>query len=162
MKKIWPIFIVLATAVVIAGAVFWFRPRPLIPPEINNQFTSVILVAKNPQVKNNPDTVKYDNKLKLLSYHTTAYGVDTIISEQPTPESFIDIPQVYQKVLESWKQYKSFDTTLGTVYLTRPGDQNGKVVGVLNSKGTLMFVKPEKDLTDDQWRLFFKSLQTQD
>jgi hypothetical protein len=44
------------------------------------------------------------------------------------------------------------------VYLIRPGEQNGKEVGVLNSKGTLMFIKADKDLSGDQWKQLFNNL----
>jgi len=30
---------------------------------------------------------------------------------------------------------------------------------VMSTKGTLMFVKPERDLSDDQWRKLFNSLE---
>jgi hypothetical protein len=110
------------------------------------------------QVENKEGTVKYDSKLKLLSYQSSAFGINTTVSEQPTPDSFNDIPAVYQKVLDSWKEYASFGNSNGTVYLTRPGDQNGKEVGVLNSKGTLMFIKADKDLSNDQWKQLFNNL----
>ena len=142
--------------IIVIAILFW--PRPFISDKIKNEVTSPIFVPSGQQVQNKKATVKFDDKLKLLSFQSTIYSVNFTISEQPTPESFTDIPQVYQKVLASWKQYGQFDTAVGTVYLTRPGNQNGRQVGVLNAKGTLTFVKADKDLSDDQWRQTFNNL----
>jgi multidrug efflux pump subunit AcrB len=154
--------VIVVVLILVAGATVLAKqlaPERLVPSSIQKRITSTIFLPNSPNVTAKKETVKYDSKTKLLSYQAAAFGITTVISEQPTPDTFTDIPQVYDKVLESWKQYEKFDTASGTVYLTRPGDQGGKEVGVMNSKGTLMFVKPEKDLSDDQWRQFFKSLK---
>jgi hypothetical protein len=153
----WLIGLVIITVAVTAAMLL--KPKPFLPPKIKSKTTSVVFVSKAPNILNNQNSVKYDDRIKLLSYQATLFGVHSVISEQPTPDSFTDIPQVYQKVLNSWKEYKNFSAPLGTVYLTRPGDQGGKQVAVLNAKGTLMFVKPDKDLTEDQWRQYFKSIE---
>jgi hypothetical protein len=80
-----------------------------------------------------------------------------VLSEQPTPDSFTDVPQVYDKVVDSMQEYQKFDVDVGTVHLTRPPSLNGKQAAVLNTKGTLLFAKPDKDLSEDQWRRFFNS-----
>ncbi|HXY17805.1 MAG TPA: hypothetical protein VEH48_00050 [Candidatus Nitrosopolaris sp.] len=160
MKRLWYLLTGLLLLIGVIACVIWLWPKPLIPKDIQNKVTSVIFVPKNPQVINKKGTVKYDSDLKLLSYQATIFGVNTVISEQPTPESFTDIPQVYQKVLDSWNQYETFNTPQGTVYLTRPGKQSNEEVGVMNSKGTFLFIKPDSNFTDSQWRQLFNSLQT--
>ena len=145
----------------VIGAVTRLWPKPLIPKNIQSEVTSVIFVPNSPQVVNQKGTAKYNGNLKLLSYKANVFGVNAVISEQPTPETFTDIPQVYQKVLDSWNDYEDFNVPQGTVYLTRPGGKNATEAGVMNSKGTLLFVKPDKDLTDTQWRQLFNSIEVQ-
>jgi hypothetical protein len=158
MNRFWLVSIsIIIVAVAIVGVLVW--RKPFIPGKIKGSVTSTIFVPAGPQVKNQSATVKYDSSLKLLSYQSIAYGVNTTVSEQPTPQNFIDIPEVYDKVVTSYNQYENFDTAAGTVYLTRPKNQNGRQVAVMNSKGTLMFVKADRDLSDDQWRKFFNNLQ---
>jgi hypothetical protein len=158
MKRLWFLVFIIGLLVGVSATVKALWPQPFIPGPIKKQVTSTIFMPSGSQVQNKEGTVKYDSKLKLLSYQSSAFGVNTTVSEQPTPDSFNDIPAVYQKVLDSWKEYASFGNSNGTVYLTRPGEQNGKEVGVLNSKGTLMFIKADKDLSGDQWKQLFNNL----
>jgi len=104
-------------------------------------------------------TIKYDPSVKLISYNAIdKAGVRFIITEQETPASFNDIPQAFSKLIETMSQYSSFDSQNGTVYLTHPKELNGGQAAVMNSKGTLMFVKPSVALEDDTWKEFFNSL----
>lgn len=139
--------------------VMLIAPKPPVPAEVKRAVTSTLMVPQVRDVDVARESMKYDGSLKLLTYTVSAYGVKTVVSEQPTPENFIDIPQVYDKVVEGMNEYSKFDTDSGTVHLTRPKELNGKQTAVMNAKGTLMFVKPEKDLSDDQWRKFFGSLE---
>jgi hypothetical protein len=135
-------------------------PEPVIPSSIQKAVASTIFIPGPSATFINRKTVKYDSKTKLLSYQATAFGINTIISEQPTPDSFTDIPQVYDKFIDNLNQYSNFDTNNGKVFLTHPKELKGGQTAVMNSKGTLMFAKPDRALSGDQWRQFFKSLKT--
>jgi hypothetical protein len=105
------------------------------------------------------DTYKYDASQKGLSY--IAAGSDfgrLTISQQPTPQSFIDIPNLYDKLVDNLNRYGVFQNPLGTVYLTRPDGQKSGQTAVLNSNGVLMFVRSEKNLDDGQWRSIFNQI----
>ena len=105
-------------------------------------------------------SIKYDPTNKLITYNAkTASGAHLIITEQETPTSFNDIPQVYTQLLLSMSQYSSFDSQSGTVYLTHPKELNGGQAAVMNSKGTLIFIKPDKPMTDDNWHVLFNNLK---
>ncbi len=134
-------------------------PKPPIPGPIKTQVTSTILVPGSKDIVTDSDSVKYASKEKLLSFNVTINGAKLVISEQPTPESFIDIPQVYDKVVAGMNEYEKFDTEVGTVHLTRPKELNGKQAAVLNTKGTLLFAKPDSNLSSDQWRQLFKAME---
>ena len=157
-RRYWYIIGSLATVGLVVVAVLYFGPKPPIPGPIRRQLTSTLLVPTLDQVKVDRDSVQYDPKQKLLSYTATAFEKEIVLSEQPTPESFLDIPQVYEKLVTSMGEYSKFEVEVGTVHLTRPKDLGGKQAAVLNSKGTLMFVKPARDLSNDEWRLLFRSL----
>lgn len=159
MKRLWLIMIGVTAIGLLVIIVMLLGPKPPVPAEIQRAVTSTIMVPKARDVVVARESMKYDSKLKLLTYSAMAYGVKTVVSQQPTPESFIDIPQVYDKVVANMNEYKKFDTDSGTVYLTRPTDLGGKQAAVMNTKGTLMFVKPERDLSEDQWRILFNNLE---
>jgi len=133
-------------------------PKPPIPGPIKRQLTSTLILPNTSRYPVDRATTKYDAKIKQLTFNSTAFSQDVVVSEQPTPDSFTDVPQVYQKVLESMSDFADFDTGIGTVHLTRPANLGGKQAAVLNAKGTLLFAKPSSDLTEDQWRQFFNSV----
>lgn len=128
---------------------------PPIPAKISSQLTSTLMLPQDPNFQVESGTAKYDKGLALLSYDVKAFGSTLTVSEQPTPQSFVDVPAAYQKVIENMNSYEDFNVATGTVYLTTPPQLAGKQAGVLNSSGTLTFVKPSGRLSDAQWRRFF-------
>lgn len=134
------------------------KPKPPIPKSITSQANFIILVPISPAIVIDSKSAGYNSSLKLIDYNVTMQGVKTVVSEQPAPSVFTDVPATYEKTLASMNQYSQFDSLEGAVYLTKPQQLAGKQAAVLLSKGTLMFVKPSSDLTDDQWRQFFNSL----
>lgn len=161
MKRLWWLKWVYAgvvTAGVITVAVLLAMPKTPLPKEIQRKAASTLLMPQSRDVVIQRDTAKFDSSLRLLSFSVVAYGTQAVISEQPTPESFVDIPQVYDKVVEQMQEYTKFEVDVGTVHLTRPVDLKGKQAAVLNTKGTLMFVKPDHDLSEADWRRFFNSV----
>lgn len=159
MKRLWLIVGSFVAIGLIVIGVMLVAPKPPVPLEIKRAVTSTLLVPKVREVAVERKSMKYDKKIKLLTYTTKAFGVTAVISQQPTPESFIDIPQVYDKVVSGMNEYSKFDSDSGTVHLTRPKELGGKQAAVMNAKGTLMFVKPETDLSEDQWRKMFNNLE---
>ena len=157
--------IVFCGAVIVVGAivvaVILIAPKPPIPGDIKKQVTSTIIVPNTSDGSTvDRSKVTYDASLKLLVFPVQVDNIRVVISEQPTPESFTDIPAVYDKVIDSSNEYTKFDVSIGTVNLTRPSDLKGKQAAIMNTKGTLMFAKPDSDLTDDQWRKFFNTMTT--
>lgn len=134
-------------------------PKPPIPGKIKQQLTSTLLLPNTRKFPVNRDTTKYDPSIKVLTYKVAAFGKTIIMSEQPTPDQFTDVPQVYQKVLDGMQDYNDFDVNVGGVHLTLPPQLSGVQTAVLNTKGTLIFAKPSGKLSDDQWRQFFTSFQ---
>jgi hypothetical protein len=157
MKWATGIFASIVGLGLVAIVVLILIPKPPIPDKIKADLTSSLLLPETSNFPISAKTVKYDSGLKLLSFDTTVYGDQVIVSEQPTPESFTDVPAVYAKVLDGMTDYDDFDVNVGTVHLTTPPQLNGKQAAVLNTKGTLLFAKPSRSLTNSQWQQFFTS-----
>ncbi len=149
-------------AVVIGGVVITvmlLAPKPPIPSRIKQQVVSTLFIPTGHNFVVDRESVKYDIQLKLLTYNVLESGTQVVVSEQATPDSFTDVPQAYQKVLDGMNDYLDFDVNVGSAHLTRPSQLGGKQTAVLNAKGTLLFAKPAADLPDDQWRQFFKAME---
>ena len=146
---------------VVAIVVILLAPKSPVLPAITKQLTSTLLLPKGRGIQIDRGSVEYDNSKKMLIYNVAYADTKIVISQQPTPESFTDIPQVYNKLTDSMNNYLSFDVNMGTVHLTRPKELQGKQVAVFNAKGTLLFAKPDKNLSDDEWKRFFNQLQVQ-
>ena len=159
MKKWYKKLIAVALSIafiVVITLLFW--PKPPIPQKITRQLTSPLLLPQASQFKVKPGSAKFDTSLSLLSFAVMVAGDQIAVSEQPTPESFTDVPAVYQKVLGSMNNYYDFDTPVGTVYLTLPHQLNGLQTAVLNADGTLLFAKPHSNLSEAKWRQFFDTV----
>lgn len=137
------------------------KSHRIVPESIQKQLKFTVLWPDNPSsALGDKSTIKYNAPEKLLTFIAhNSDGNNVTISEQPTPESFIDIPQSYDKLIESMLQYKSFDTPNGKVYLTHPKTLNGRQTAVMNARGVLLFAKPDKDISDDTWVQFFNNLK---
>jgi len=161
MKRLWWI-VGAAGGILVAGTVvtiMFVLPREPIPNSIREQLTSPLLLPRAAQANIDRSSVKYNSDDKLLTYRVTYRGSLLLVSEQPTPEQLVDIPAAYDKVVENMNQYSSFVVSAGTVHLTRPKDAGGVQVAVMNAKGTLMFVKSDRDLSNDDWRRLFVSFE---
>jgi hypothetical protein len=132
-------------------------PKPPVSNKIKAELTSTLLLPDTSNFPIASRSVKYDSSLKLLSFNATVFGKQIIISEQPTPESFTDVPAVYTKVLDGMNDNYDFDVNVGSVHITTPPQLNGKQAAVLNAKGTLLFAKPSASLSNSQWQQFFTS-----
>jgi hypothetical protein len=104
-------------------------------------------------------TIQFDAAGQHLAY-TLRHGDSSIVlSEQPTPDSFNDIPGYYAKLLDKLHQYEEFSTAVGTATLTRPDELGGGQSAVVNtSSGTLMFAHPDHDLSQTEWKAFYSEL----
>jgi hypothetical protein len=159
MKRLWLIAGLVGLIGLAVTGFMIFGPKPLVPAVITRAVTSTILVPNVSGATVDRKSMKYDSQIKLLTYTASADSVNIVVSQQPTPASFTDIPQVYDKVVASMSEYSTFESSTGTVHLTRPKDLGGKQAAVMNAKGTLMFVKPARDLSEDQWRRLFNNLE---
>ena len=139
----------------------WHNSRQILPTTIKRQLLfPVFWPDKNEPVTISKKTLKYDSTDSILSYIArTTDGNNIIVTEQATPESITASPQVYNQLIQDINNYEEFDSRNGTVYLTHPKELNGGQTAVMDSQGTLMFVKPNKDLSDNAWRQLFNNMR---
>jgi hypothetical protein len=162
----WFVITTLVVAIILAGVGYfgyrgWNNSKQIISPTLKNQLTFAFFwPSQTTSITAQKQSIKYDNSIKQISYIAqTVGGAHLTVSEQATPQSFTDVPQVYDKLMTSMFQYEAFDTVNGKVYLTHPKELNGGQAAVMNSKGTLLFIKPDKPLSDDTWHQVFNNLQ---
>jgi hypothetical protein len=160
MRRSWLVTGISLAIVVIGVAVFLLlRPSGPIPNSIKSQLTSTLFLPQ-PSKEVDPSTVKYDSSGQLLTYRINYAGKTMIATEQPTPDEFVDVPDVYTKLVTGLSQYDQFDCAQGTVYLTKPASFGGSdEVAVMNSKGTLSFMHVEGELSTNQWKQFFNNFE---
>ncbi|HET7673809.1 MAG TPA: hypothetical protein VFK11_04855 [Candidatus Saccharimonadales bacterium] len=150
------IFIIFLAVGLGLGIYMALKPRSPIPGNIHKQLTFQPYIVKDSSLKVEDKTYKYDAPQKTFSYVVSGAGFGKLtISQQATPQSFIDIPDLYEKLVDSLNRYGAFQNQFGTVYLTKPDGQKSGQTAVVNSSGVLMFIRSEKDLSDDQWRSIF-------
>ena len=137
------------------------RHNPTFPTAIKHQAGFVLFYPTDKSIlKVDKSTIKFDASNKLVSYITyNSSNSKIIISEQATPETFVDIPTAYDQLIERLQGYSTFESANGKVSLTHPKELKGPQSAVMNSKGTLMFVRPSVNMSDSDWRLLFNSLQ---
>ena len=151
--------ILIVGGLVIAGLLLFPGKQP-IPGSIKSQLSSTLLAPTAAGYTGSHDTAKYDSSHKLLAFKVTIPGGHSVtVSESPSPSQFTDITGYFNQFINDLGEYENFGTVNGTVYLTHPKNAPQTQVAVLNTDGTLMFVKPDNNISDDQWHAFFNAIQ---
>lgn len=164
-KKLLLIVLVLLSSLALTAGTYYLlearKSRTDIPENIQKQLTIIPFIpSRDSALKVDRTTYKYDPNQKGLSFIIAGgeYG-ELTVSEQPTPQEFIDIPDFYPKLVDNFKRYASFESQYGTVYLTRPNGQLKGQTAVMNGRGVLLFIRSQKDLAEDQWRQLFNIIE---
>ena len=157
MKRIW-LAVILLLVVVVSGLTIWLVPQSPVSRDIKKHVSFVIFVPGGDWKVERSD-VSYDPNKKVLTINATNGGQKVTLNEQATPDPFNDIPGYYDKLVETLHSYAKIDTSIGKVNLTHPEELHGRQSAVSNNQGTLMFLSPNKDLSDDDWRRLFNTMR---
>lgn len=160
MRLRYLVFLIIIVLGGISGGIILFgnANKPL-PKELIEKLEFVVYVPTGNYSLDQKD-IRYDENSKVLSMNIKSkegFGIN--LNQQATPETFLDIPDYYPKLLEKLNEYSRVQTSMDTVHLTKPTELKGKQSAVVNYKGTLIFAQPERELSDDDWRKFFNSLE---
>lgn len=133
----------------------------LIPTQISQKLSFPVYVPDNNSTWN-VDVAKtsYDQQSGVLSLYLENHTAQITLTQQATPQVFSDVPQQYAKMLSTMNEYLEIQTSFGTVALTRPKELNGGQTAVVNKTGTLLFAKPNRDMSEDEWKNFFNNLHS--
>ena len=137
------------------------NPKNAIPSQIKSQLSFIVFYpGPSPDTTVDSSSFKYDQPTHVFSFVVNFMHQPVTIAEQATPQNFIDIPQGYDKLIESLSEYASFNSYYDKVSLTHPKEFKGQQSAVMNSKGTLVFAHPTSgSLGEDQWRKLFNGLE---
>jgi hypothetical protein len=152
------ILVVVVIILVAVLAAYLHDKPPVIPTAIQKQVNFVIFYPQpNNQITLEKSTIKYDKSIAQISYIVNFANQHITFSEQASPDSFAADPTFYSNFVQKLNGYATFDSLNGTVNLTLPTEIKTET-GVMNAKGTLVFVKSSGNLSENNWKLLFNSL----
>jgi hypothetical protein len=162
------LFLILIGVIIIASAIvlviIYHNHRSNYPISISIQkqlnFIPFITVPTSFDPVSQPYNINYDKPDQLLVYKLNFEGQSLVVSQQATPQSFNDIPDVYNQLIIKMRGGTTFSTPAGTVNITYPKEYNGLQTAVMNSDGVLMFTRPTKNLSTGQWQRLFNQFIT--
>lgn len=162
LKKIFPIILIILALSIVAFAVYsknTEEPAP-ISKEVMSKINFLIYYPNNEETWTTDDSkTEFESESGVLIMNSSNGSASIVLSQQSAPDVFNDVPDQYQRMLNSLNQHTEILTSFGTITITRPAELNGGQSAVGNLNGTLLFAKPDKDLNDAEWKEFFKSME---
>jgi hypothetical protein len=155
------ICIVVLVVMVVAVIVMRQQDQFKISSKMAKQINFPIVFLKNPKNNYRVDktSIKYSTQpdgSQVFSYVVYSPSNRVTISEQAYPDAL-----VYDNLTNSLNPYSEVGTLYGNVTLGRPKDNGGKqLAAVKYTDSTLIFAKPDNDLSDNAWRSLFNDLET--
>jgi hypothetical protein len=135
-----------------------------IPKDVRDRVSFTVFLPETTKDGLWKDTSKgttFDAKSGVLTstFLHTQHGGRVVINQQHEPDTFNDIPGYYEKMLQALNQYSILNTGLGTFTLTHPSELKGgqTAVGLVN--GTLLFIHPDKNMSDSEWKDFLQTFK---
>lgn len=150
------ITLLVVTAGITAVILLTTRSTSPIPADIRNQLTFSPFVISEKYTTYKTGNYRFtaaENNTKILSYVITTPDTTVSLSEYPLPSEFTDIPEYKDRFLTNViNQYATVSSSNGTIYLGRSATPDKKQLGVMLERGLLLFMNPDRDMTEQQWR----------
>lgn len=148
------ITILVLTTVITAIFLLGTRSNSPIPTDIRDQLTFSPFIMSDTYKTTDYSFTVAESDLKILSYTISTPGGGTVLlSQYPQPPEFTDIPEYKDRFLSNVVgQYATAPTSNGTIYLGRTATPEKKQLAVMIERGLLVFMKPDRELTEAQWR----------
>lgn len=150
-KKTFVVGGICGVVVLAAGGWRWTH-RPVIPSSISRQVSFEIFVPSGADRK----SVTYDSNAQLLNFNIHADGTSIAFTEQATPGVIASSPTMLVNGFGRLKNETALATAIGTAYVGNNQTLNGQQTLGMNTQGTLLFARPNKNLTQAQWRKLFQ------
>ncbi len=141
-------------------------PKEEIPRAVKAQLSFPLYYPKGDLTpfKVDPNSIKVipnpqDSSQKVLSLLLVSKDNKVTISEQVTPD-LVSEQVGLDKLASLMQAYKEIITSVGRVELTRPKELKGAQTAVADPNfTTLIFARPDNDLSEDEWRRIFNSFE---
>jgi hypothetical protein len=148
--------------VIISGSFLLLRPRhSQLPSTIGKKIDFQVIYpiqSKDEVYKLDASSVKLapiDKNSNVLSFRMFSNANSIVVTEQAYPEVLN-----YDQLVNSIEPYAEVGTSAGKVSLGRPKSSGGHQVAVLKyNETTLIFAKPDHDMTELEWRNFLNQLK---
>ncbi|HXR50370.1 MAG TPA: hypothetical protein VN778_05080 [Verrucomicrobiae bacterium] len=162
-NKTWVVSWVVIILSIFLTIHFWPKAPSPVPSHIQQQAGFVIIYPDPRSYSYKNAGWNYTLKDGSVSFTVKKDGYSVAFNEQQTPLEYQNDVASYNRFIGSLRPSANFNVPLGTVSITNfvtAGDYQvvGKT-GILNSQNTLLLAHPDTDLTDNQWRDLFESLQ---
>lgn len=158
----------LAIAVAVLGAalgvwIYVTRDTNPIPKDIRSELTFSPLVTSSDS-KTFKTTqfglVRSEADEQILTYTINFEGIAVKVSQYTQPPEFTDVAEYKDRFLNNVVQQTSTVATAnGTIYLGQLAKQGNEQIGVMIEKGLLVFMDPDKQLDEVQWRRLGEALE---
>ena len=143
--------------IVISIILYLTNSRGFVSKKLNDQISfSVMHPGSNSRVRTDKSSITYDPAQKYITYTGKYNSQPLTISEQSTPQQYIDIPEAFARQMDQWHESSTFISSVGTVHITRP--EHKTYTAVLNERGTLVFVTSITPISNEDWRQIFRSM----
>ena len=145
----------------IAGGWLWSQ-QPKLPASVRAKVNfTVFNPSRRAGVTVVPGGYHYDDQTSSLSTTTvtTTGSAKIIMSQQATPPTFAEAPQLYTEFVDKLGRFAVFKAPYGQVYLTRPANLVGGEAAVFNARGTLLIARSDTILNQAQWEQLFINLE---
>ncbi len=163
LKKSYIVALVVSMTLVVFAGFKFLQNEQIISSEIQKKAGFTIFITDETSDWNvDKQSVNLDREAGVLHMNWVKNdGSNTIIvTQQLLPSPFTDIPNYSTLFYSKLNQYQELQTPLGAVALTRPTEIQGGQSAVANVRGTLMFMHPEQDMTDADWKELFNQIIT--
>lgn len=162
-KRRWPLAVrrgLIGLVIGLAGLgtyLYATRDTNPIPTHLRPQLSFSPFVMPSSARSYTTDGYKFstaEGKVQILSYiiHTKDAG-SVAVSEYTQPQEFSEIPEYKDRFLTNVaKQDGTVQTSNGTIYLGRMSAQNNKQLAVMLERGLIVFMSPDRDLDQADWR----------
>ena len=161
---IWILAAIGLASIGAGGYLYFSRDDNPIPPALQSQLTfSPFVLPKDSKAYTTTDYEfsPAEGKVQILSYLIHLPDNTIKVSEYVQPPEFTEIPESKDRFLNNAKQYATVQTSNGTIYLGRFALQNNKQIGIMIERGLLVFMSPDKELSEAQWRNLGDQLEIQ-
>ena len=151
---------VLVGFIVVAGSIAAYRYATRVisplPQNIQSELTFSPFIIEDSK-KYSSESFKFskaEDNTQVFSFLIHIKDGPTVsLSEYSLPPQFTDIPEYKDRFLTNVaNQYATVSTAGGTIYLGRMAKQDNKQLAVMIEKGLLVFMAPDREMNEAQWR----------